>query len=289
MLPPSEPKIKLWRPQFFPGVELEKLAAPGGTSPPIYIENYEFSINYSRRERAEGHFNYLGTTHTLGTNFSNHVLFVQSPDAIAQAELKNDGQWMFMWTLKLHPSLVKDILRQATNKRFSSPPHFANHLLSSKANTLLSKRTKQLINLFEQAGRLEAESMLYSFVLQALELCGGVRSGDYSRREQSMAQRIKHYLLDNYSSDVSLEELAQLTGLSKYQVIRTFKRDFYVTPHRFQTAVRVNRSKRLLLERRNLQEVATAVGFYDQAHFANVFKQFTHVSPSQFVRDSLSL
>jgi AraC-like DNA-binding protein len=99
---------------------------------------------------------------------------------------------------------------------------------------------------------------------------------------RSRVARARDYLAENFESDIGLEELAGVAGLSRAHLIRSFRREFFITPHAFQTDMRVRQARRLLREGGAPSEVAAQCGFADQAHFTRHFKARTGVTPAVF-------
>lgn len=81
---------------------------------------------------------------------------------------------------------------------------------------------------------------------------------------------------------ISLEELAQQVGLSRYAIIRLFKANVGLTPHAFQINLKINQARELLKQGISLAELAVNLGFSDQSHFHKAFKAHTGVTPRQF-------
>ena len=97
-------------------------------------------------------------------------------------------------------------------------------------------------------------------------------------------QRAKDLLMDRLEEVVTLDELAQVSQLSAYALLRKFKAAFGQTPHAFQLDQRINLSKRLLKQGMGLAEIAVQLGFADQAHFQRHFKQRHAISPLRYLR-----
>jgi AraC family transcriptional regulator len=77
--------------------------------------------------------------------------------------------------------------------------------------------------------------------------------------------------------------MATCTGYSPFQFARLFKATTGLPPHAFVLRLRLERSRRLLLESKTSPaDIALATGFYDQAHFTNVFRNAFGVTPSVF-------
>lgn len=84
------------------------------------------------------------------------------------------------------------------------------------------------------------------------------------------------------TASVALGELAHVTGLSRYQLIRAFRTVTGMTPHAWQLNQRINLAREWILNGDGISDVAQDLGFADQAHFQRVFKAFTGVTPGRF-------
>lgn len=101
--------------------------------------------------------------------------------------------------------------------------------------------------------------------------------------ERDGVRRARDYLHDNYDENVSLRKLAQLAGLSPFHLLRVFRREVGLPPHKYQTQVRVERAKLLIARGVAIQEVAQAVGFVDQSHLTRHFQRLTQVTPGRYI------
>lgn len=93
---------------------------------------------------------------------------------------------------------------------------------------------------------------------------------------------VKEYLDDNYADSITLDMLAQVSGVSKYHLIRSFKNKYHIPPHTYQLLLRINHAKRELKKQRLISEIAQDVGFYDQSHFNKQFRFFVGTSPEVY-------
>ncbi len=81
----------------------------------------------------------------------------------------------------------------------------------------------------------------------------------------------------------SISELAQSTGTSPDNFIRTFRRWMGSTPARYLTAVRLREScQRLSYTDDTIEAIAAAFGFTDRFHFSRVFKKHTGITPVRY-------
>ena len=87
--------------------------------------------------------------------------------------------------------------------------------------------------------------------------------------------RVRERLADDLLNPPTLTELALLTGLSKYQVLRRFEKAYGVPPHAWLLQQRVERARRLIRQGLSLAEAAASCGFADQSHMTRSFaRQF---------------
>ena len=107
-----------------------------------------------------------------------------------------------------------------------------------------------------------------------------VRDGN----ENFAVQRTKQFLDEHYAEQVSLNDLARLTGLSPYYLHRSFCRKVGLPPHAYQVQVRVSRARSFLRRGRSISDAASAAGFVDQSHFTRHFKKLTGFTPGRYLR-----
>jgi len=85
------------------------------------------------------------------------------------------------------------------------------------------------------------------------------------------------------TSNLSIEEMAQLTNLSVSSFKREFKKIFFDSPAHYIKSKRVERAaEMLLLSDKRISDIAFECGFNDQAHFSKSFQIKYGVTPSQF-------
>ena len=88
-------------------------------------------------------------------------------------------------------------------------------------------------------------------------------------------RRVHQRLADESSRVPSLGELARMTGLSRYQVLRRFTKVYGLPPHAWLLRQRAERVRLLIRDGRTLTAAALACGFADQSHMSRVFvRQF---------------
>jgi AraC-like DNA-binding protein len=102
--------------------------------------------------------------------------------------------------------------------------------------------------------------------------------------EHAAVRRARAYLQDRWDQPVSLAELAAVAGLSRFELIRRFRRQNGLTPHAFQRDLRIDQARAMLGGGVPAAAVAAACGFADQPHLSRVFKRMVGVTPGAYAR-----
>ena len=101
-------------------------------------------------------------------------------------------------------------------------------------------------------------------------------------------RRIKELVDARLEDDLSLDEMAQSVGLSTAHFARMFRKSMCETPHRFVLRQRMERVKAMLRDRATrVLDVAVGCGFKTQQHFAQVFRDMSGISPTEYRQDFL--
>lgn len=92
------------------------------------------------------------------------------------------------------------------------------------------------------------------------------------------------YIMQNYSEQISLDELSDFCNVSKQQLIRYFKSELNTTPLKYITDYKITRAKELLFNYPNLSinEISTELGFDNQHYFSKIFMKTTGETPSHY-------
>jgi AraC family transcriptional regulator len=100
---------------------------------------------------------------------------------------------------------------------------------------------------------------------------------------QSQLERVIDYVKANLSQDLSILDLATLTGMSESHFSRSFKQSVGIAPYQYLMQQRVERAKELLEKRLiAISTIALDCGFANQTHLTKVFRQMTGMTPKAY-------
>jgi AraC family transcriptional regulator len=181
-------------------------------------------------------------------------------------------------------------IEKIMNENFKTPLHlfsFHNRLIrkSNTVNELLTTLKANKDELKEEELLAELFTELFKDELKLKQSTKSIPSVRKSTREE-LVKRIflsTDYINEFYHQQLSLDELAKVSALSKFHFLRLFKIAMGQTPHQFITHVRIEKSKTLLnTSSREIKQIADMVGFLDSSTFSRAFYQNIGVYPSQF-------
>jgi AraC-like DNA-binding protein len=92
----------------------------------------------------------------------------------------------------------------------------------------------------------------------------------------------KSLIDDDPARSITLADLAQVSGLSRFQVLRAFVRSTGLTPHSYLVQRRIDVARRLIAVGTRLAEAAAASGFSDQSHMTRIFVRRYGISPGAY-------
>lgn len=101
-------------------------------------------------------------------------------------------------------------------------------------------------------------------------------------RSSNTASMLRDFVQAHVFDAVSLTDFAAAADVSQAHASRTFRREFGMSPYAYLLALRVERSKALLVAGVPIAEAAVACGFHDQSHYHRTFKRIVGVTPGNF-------
>jgi AraC-like DNA-binding protein len=273
----SNQPIKVWQPADFGGLTLEKFWAPPQQPPLMVLLDYSIQVAFSGYAKI-----HYGKTQQI-IKITQPTVLVQNPEEIWTYEPLDETP-LTAKNFDIPVEVFSHFLDRAVSFRF------ANLLLTNPAvNHHLAHLTLQAFASFETpTSRLEKDILLTQLFGEIFRHCADIRLKEDQRSAEHRAIRVaKEVLHSSPERNVSLAELAALTQLNKHYFLTIFKRDVGMSPHTYQTNLRIYKAQNLLSRGLPVAQVAVDTGFSDQSHLTNVFKKYRLVTPGQFRRDSL--
>lgn len=127
--------------------------------------------------------------------------------------------------------------------------------------------------------KFQAASALIYFLSQLIS---------YSKKQEKIIskdiQAAVDYILANIYENISLDYLAELSGLSLSRFKQKFCQQLGFTPREYINFQKVEASKFMLGKGKNVTDTAIELGFSTSNYFSSVFKRFTTLSPSDYLR-----
>jgi AraC family transcriptional regulator len=104
-----------------------------------------------------------------------------------------------------------------------------------------------------------------------------------SKLSPQKLQQTIDYIHARLEQDITLSELADIVQMSQYRFARAFKQSTGLPPHQYLLGQRVERAKKLLIEKQlPIVDISYQLGFASQSHFTATFRRFTKVTPKVY-------
>ena len=116
-----------------------------------------------------------------------------------------------------------------------------------------------------------------------------IRSIVYSNQAQlHTVIGTRSYINNNFDRDLNLDLLSHFRYVSKYHLLRLFKKYYGQTPKQYLTDKRIEKSKEYLKGGMSIAETCFAIGFESPCSFSTLFKSRTGLKPTEFQKEQLS-
>ncbi|MEE3494668.1 MAG: AraC family transcriptional regulator [Butyrivibrio sp.] len=158
--------------------------------------------------------------------------------------------------------------------------------------------TAKLQNYFWEIDRLYGESdeflkiSVYSLVTLILAQIGSMHpnekrqmsdSADPQRKNIDKIVSVTNYIDSHRSDDLTVEQLAELAGFSKFHFERLFKNYMGISCYQYITKRRILMAQELLGDTNmSIMDIALQSGFFSLSTFNRVFKDINKCSPTEF-------
>jgi AraC-like DNA-binding protein len=139
-------------------------------------------------------------------------------------------------------------------------------------------------SLFSVDDTFEAETRL-AFVAERIRARLGERARESPQIPgKDLAEHLRAFLDEHRYDRVTMAAAAQHVGAGPTQLARAFVKAFGIPPHVYVIGRRIDAARDRILAGQPLADVASEVGFYDQAHLSRRFKKFLGTTPGRFAQ-----
>jgi AraC-like DNA-binding protein len=205
------------------------------------------------------------------------TLFVSNPDEGQSARMEGGERWRYRAFYLTRPAI--DAVGQGLG--IEATPYFMRNMLRDA--DLIESFGRLHRSLEGERDDLRAEELELDTFGKLFDRYGsGGGRAERAPQSRAIASRIIEMMRARHAENLGLEELANVAGLTKFQLIGLFKRTIGLTPHAYLIHVRLNAACRLLKHGLPLAVCAVEAGFCDQSALTKHFKRCYGITPAQF-------
>ena len=128
----------------------------------------------------------------------------------------------------------------------------------------------------------EAETRLELIAERIRASLGAPEPPSRATTDRLAAEALRDYLDARLFEPLTLADAARHIGWSPAHAARAFATVFGIPPHAYVVGRRLDAARDRILSGQPLSEVASEVGFFDQAHLTRRFRRFLGTTPSRF-------
>lgn len=142
---------------------------------------------------------------------------------------------------------------------------------------------RKLISLYDKRAECLDRSRSFHLSVALLNVVLSRPSIKWQSDNAPKMEKAFKFIANNYASAISIENIAQESGMSHAAFIKAFKRYQGTPPVRFLMQTRVRQAADLLANTTlKIEDIAEQTGFPNRAYMSRVFKMITGRSPAQF-------
>jgi len=170
--------------------------------------------------------------------------------------------------LDVYKMRIREILNMLTDTTIEA---------GGDTESLLQRNVERTHAIQESSDTNQVKEIIFNEAIQLSEIIS-----DIPIQKNALAvKKVVNYLEKNFAEDVSVEDIAQMAGISKAHLMREFKKSIGQTILQYQTKLRIEASLILLINH-SVSETAYKVGYNNPNYFSTVFKKVTGQSPVEY-------
>ena len=171
-------------------------------------------------------------------------------------------------------TLILPIFQTIPSNEVSDLIQIINNLESLRVN----KYIKSSLVSKESDPGTPIRNQVHFFNLLSLLIIGDEQAGG-----PDIASMLMHYLQTDYSTKISLEDMAKTANCHPTHVIRCFNKKYQTTPIKALINIRLQKAKELLRTTNlSCEDIAYRVGFSSASYFSKLFKERNMITPQEY-------
>lgn len=153
-----------------------------------------------------------------------------------------------------------------------------------KSDNIMEKSIKSVLNLVKENDPqldIKCNPVLARIITEIIMEHN--RNYDIKSRLPEEIKKAMDIMDNKYQEDINLDDVAKEIGISKYYLIRLYKKYFNITPYNYLIKNRINQSKYLLKTTNlNIEQISYQVGFNNTSQYIKMFKKYEDITPHNF-------
>lgn len=271
----------------------------------LNLDNYKIAVSASCREKLykDIYFSHsvlyyvvsgraiLSTDKSRVNLNRGDIAFIKQHSTVDVAKFhESNGEQFRVILFQIYPDFIGEYLSKngVVSKTNTRQVDSDRVLFNVSNNILLKSFGSSLIPLFEYSDSINRE-MLKQKTVEALNYLVEYNRDlstilfDYT---EPKCVDLYDFMLENYISNDSLEQLAQLSGRSLSTFKREFKEIFKTTPHRWILDQKLDKSQEMLrTTTKSPTDLSVILGFNSLSHFSTAFKKRFSITPSAYAEE----
>ncbi|MGX4764464.1 AraC family ligand binding domain-containing protein [Bacillus mojavensis] len=191
-----------------------------------------------------------------------------------------DGRTLDYRCINVMPDVMKKAVEEITGA--GHLPYFSHHVLFRHELTSSLQELHILISKEKQA--LRKEELFLHLLEELIRRYSDVTFLNSIPEPSDEVKMVCGFLEEHYAENVTLNDLSELTGWSKYHLLRSFTKQKGITPNSYLETIRINQAKKLLEQGVRPIDAAFQTGFSDQSHMTKFFKRQVGLTPKQYMK-----
>ncbi|MEC1626778.1 AraC family transcriptional regulator [Bacillus mojavensis] len=191
-----------------------------------------------------------------------------------------DGRTLDYRCINVMPDVMERAVEEITGA--GHLPYFSHHVLFRHELTSSLQELHILISKEKQA--LRKEELFLHLLEELIRRYSDVTILNSIPEPSDEIKMVCEFLEEHYAENVTLNDLSELTGWSKYHLLRSFTKQKGITPNSYLETIRINQAKKLLEQGVRPIDAAFQTGFSDQSHMTKFFKRQVGLTPKQYMK-----